>query len=165
MPLVIREPGGAGAGRRIKALTQPVDLLPTLLELFGQPVPANDHGHSLVPFLRGEEAIIREYACAGLQVGMRVEWALRTPQWGFVLPLQGEVEDAARSPQLYAKPEDRWEVNDVSQHHLELTEYFRQLLHEWAAATQQAGALLAPKLRDVEAELAAKTGDAGVAPA
>src|SRR5262249_32075934 len=34
LPLIVRLPGTAEAGRRIAALTQPVDLLPTLLETF-----------------------------------------------------------------------------------------------------------------------------------
>src|SRR5262249_57153350 len=35
LPLIVRLPGKARAGRRVGALTQSVDLMPTLLDLFG----------------------------------------------------------------------------------------------------------------------------------
>jgi arylsulfatase A-like enzyme len=154
LTLIVRMPAAAHAGRRIQALTQPIDLLPTLLELFGVAPPAGIHGHSLAPMLRGGDMPMRDYACVGLQIGLAVEWALRTPHWSYLLPLQGEIEDAARPAQLYAKPEDRWEVNDVRQHHLELSEHFDQVLRDFVAASQQPGTLAPPKLRDIEAELA-----------
>lgn len=157
LPLLMRFPGQEYAGQRIPALTQSMDLLPTLLELFGIPRPADLHAHSLLPLVRGEAGSVRDYAVSGLQLGLALEWALHTLEWSFLLPLQGEVEDAARPPQLYARPEDRWEVNDVRQHHLELCEHFVELLHAFAAATRQPGPLVPPKLRDVEAELATAT--------
>jgi arylsulfatase A-like enzyme len=149
LPLLVRQPRGI-AGRRVAALTQSLDLFPTLLDLFGVAIPSEIHGRSLVPLLRGDEAPVRGYACAGLQIGLAIEWALRTPEWAFLLPLQGEIEDATRPPQLYAKPEDRWEVNDLRQHHLELSEHFAQVLESFAEATHQPEPLAAPQLRDVE---------------
>jgi arylsulfatase A-like enzyme len=152
LPLLVRMPGGR-RGRRIASLTQSLDLVPTLLDLFGITIPDDVHGRSLLPLLRGEDAPVRDYACSGLQIGLAIEWSLRTPEWTFLLPLQGEIEDAVRPPQLYAKPEDRWEVNDVRQHHLELSEHFAQVLEAFAAAVQRPGPLAAPELRDVEVEL------------
>src|ERR1019366_5402924 len=40
VPLLMRLPGGAEAGQRIAALTQPLDLLPTFLEAMSQPAPS-----------------------------------------------------------------------------------------------------------------------------
>jgi arylsulfatase A-like enzyme len=154
LPLVVWLPGAESAGSHVPALTQSVDLMPTLLDLFGLPIPGEVQGYSLLPLLHGGGTRVRPYACAGLATGMAVEWALRTPEWSFLLPLQGEVEDAPRKLQLFAQPEDRWEVNDVSQHHLELVEHFQQLLRDFVKAAQQPGPLNPPVLRDVEAELA-----------
>ncbi len=64
LPLLVRLPGFAGAGRRVAALTQAVDLAPTLAEVFGLPV-FGCHGHSLAPLLHGNGEPVREYACAG----------------------------------------------------------------------------------------------------
>jgi arylsulfatase A-like enzyme len=155
LPLIIRLPGGAGAGRRIGALTQPVDLLPTLLEEFSLPAPTAVHGHSLRPLMHGGAERVRAYACTGLQQGGAVEWALRTPAWGFILTVPCAKDEPPRQPQLYVKPDDRWEVNNVVQHYLELAEHMEQTLRAFVAATEKPGPLKAPELRDVEAEPAA----------
>ena len=126
-PLIVRLPSAAEAGRRVSALTQPVDLLPTLLDYFGVPVPPT-HGRSLLPLLRGNCEGFRDYACSGYRIGETVEWALRTHEWAFLLPLPPAPGDPLRGPQLYVKPDDRWEVNNVLQHHLELGEQLEQTL-------------------------------------
>jgi hypothetical protein len=48
--------------------------------------------------------------------------ALITPNWKFILPVRAPASDPTRGPQLYARPDDPWEVNNVVQHHLELAE-------------------------------------------
>src|SRR5262249_40666480 len=146
LPLLVRLPGAAEAGRRVFALTQPVDLPPTLLESFGLPAP-EVHGHSLLPLARGETEQVRAYACSGLRLGDAVEWALRTPEWGFLLPVR-PAPDPTRRPQLYVKPDDRWEVNNVLQHHLELGEHLEQVLRGFVAATRRPGPVGGPGLRD-----------------
>lgn len=148
LPLLVRLPGSDAAGSRVAALTQSLDLLPTLLDLFGVAIPPEAHGRSLVPLIHGDETPVRDYACSGLQVGLAIEWALRTLDWAFLLPLQGEIEDAALPPQLFAKPEDRWEVNNVRQHHLELADHLVAVLKAFANAVQQPGPLVAPVLRE-----------------
>ena len=62
IPLLIATPEVAG-GRRVSALTQSVDLLPTLMALAG--VEKRDlgmHGYSLAPLLTGPSAWPRQYA-------------------------------------------------------------------------------------------------------
>jgi arylsulfatase A-like enzyme len=127
VPLIIRQPGAADAGLRINGLTQPVDLVPTVLDILGLPVPAG-HGQSLLPLIRGEVEQIRRHALSGLALGYSVEWAIRTPEHALLLPLSTPPEDPPRAPQLFIKPEDRWEVNDVRQHNLELAEELERTL-------------------------------------
>jgi arylsulfatase A-like enzyme len=146
LPLLLRLPKGEGAGRHVPALTQTVDVGPTVAEAFGVSLPGA-HGHSLLPLARGEAEQVRAYACAGLRAGGAIEWALRTPEWGFLLPLAAEGE--ARGPQLYVKPDDRWEVNNVVQHHLELSDRLEKTLRAFVRATEQAGPLEVPPLEDV----------------
>src|SRR5205823_3811944 len=150
LPLLVRWPGGAEPGLRLAGLTQPVDFLPTLLDLFGLPLP-EVHGYSLLPLLRGEKEAVRSYACAGLQIGRAIEWALRSPDWAFLLPVQPEPGDPPRASQLYVKPDDRCEVNNVRQHHLELAEHLEQVLNGFVAATRRPGPLEPPALEDLEA--------------
>jgi len=53
VPLVVRLPGAAQAGRRIDADVSLVDILPTVLTLAGAVIPADVDGRSLVPLLQG----------------------------------------------------------------------------------------------------------------
>lgn len=55
IPLLIAPPRNAGiAPRRSRALTQTTDLMPTLLELFGQPIPPEVTGRSLLDVMRDD---------------------------------------------------------------------------------------------------------------
>ncbi len=53
VPLMIRAPGGV-RGRRVSALTESTDLMPTILDLIGASPPPGVDGRSLRPFLQGE---------------------------------------------------------------------------------------------------------------
>lgn len=121
IPLILRLPGRAEAGRRVSAVTQSADLMPTLLDAFGVPCPDVD-GKSLLPLARKEVEKVREVAYIGGRANDCVEWAVRTPEWCYLLPIQSASGDPPRGPQLYAKPDDRWEVNNVLQHYEELAE-------------------------------------------
>ena len=53
MPLIIKQEGNAGAGRRIADLVQHIDLVPTILDLVKAPGAGNLRGRSLKPLLEG----------------------------------------------------------------------------------------------------------------
>lgn len=54
VPLMVRWPGGAKPGAVTDLFALNVDFAPTMLDLAGQPVPADMQGRSLAPVLRGE---------------------------------------------------------------------------------------------------------------
>jgi len=57
VPLVIKFPAGEFAGSRRSELVELVDLLPTVLEIAGVPLPGDRiNGRSLIPILRGEQS-------------------------------------------------------------------------------------------------------------
>jgi arylsulfatase A-like enzyme len=147
LPLILRLPAAADAGRRVPALTQPADLFPTLLELLGADLPAEPvHGHSLVPLATGKADPVREYACSGLVVDGATEWAIRTPDRALLLPGPQPEGDPPREPQLYEKPDDRWEVNDLRPRNVELAEQLEAVLRKYVAAVQHPGPLVVPAL-------------------
>jgi len=150
VPLIMRLPGGREAGRRVDSLTQPVDILPTLLEWFQHSPSSVAHGKSLLPLATRRSDPIREYAVSGLGGGKGTEWALQTPQWKLILPARSGAEDAGRSPQLFEKPDDRWEVNDLRAKHLEWTEHLEERLHAFVAAAAADGPLAAPRLESYD---------------
>ena len=65
LPLIVRLPAAAHAGRRVAALTQPADLTATLLCWFGQPSTLT-HAISLAPLCEGHAQATRDYVCAAI---------------------------------------------------------------------------------------------------
>lgn len=138
VPLILRFPGAEYAGSRIDAITQPGDLQSTLHTERARsasegaapeaPPPLAGASGSLRSLLHGDMNTIRPHAVSRLRIGDSAEWSLRTPDWAYVLPIQVPVDDPPRAPQLYVKPDDRWEVNDVRQHHLELADELEKTL-------------------------------------
>lgn len=67
VPLIIRWPGHIPPNGRVSEMVELVDVLPTLLELCGQPAPPDLHGKSLVPLIKGvpgakgREVVVSEY--------------------------------------------------------------------------------------------------------
>lgn len=55
IPWFVKQPGSAGAGRRVRTVVQQVDLLPTLLDLVRAPLPSGLRGRSLRAILDGND--------------------------------------------------------------------------------------------------------------
>jgi arylsulfatase A-like enzyme len=130
LPLLLRWPHARQAGLRVNTLTQPANLAPTLRELFGLALPTQDgpyDGRSLVPLARGNDLPLRLQAVSGLRRGERLHGGIRSAGW--YLMSDGGVR--GESWRLYVKPDDRWEVNDIHQHNLELTEEMERGLQEF----------------------------------
>lgn len=127
VPLLLRQPNGRQAGERCQQLVQPPDLCVSLWEMFQlEPDPVGRWGRSLLaapdpalPARRDRAATVSPAA-----------HALRTPAWLFIQRADGPRE-------LYAKPDDRYEVNEVGNRCLEAAE---QLADAWSD-TQQAAQL------------------------
>lgn len=60
VPLIVKLPGGQGAGRRVSAPVQHVDLVPTVLDWLGAARPAVLKGRSLRPLLDSRSASLGE---------------------------------------------------------------------------------------------------------
>lgn len=89
VPLVIRYPWMVKPGGRCGAMvTNMLDLVPTILELAGLPVPENIDGVSLMPYLRGERTdSIRRYALStynGQQFGLFTQRMIRNERYKYV---------------------------------------------------------------------------------
>ena len=59
--LLARWPAELSGGRRVRGMTSNIDLLPTLMEVIEQPVPAGVEGRSVVPLVLGEADRVRDH--------------------------------------------------------------------------------------------------------
>jgi arylsulfatase A-like enzyme len=103
VPLWVRFPDGLGEAVRSQALVGPADLPRTILDWWHVADPPRAPGAaSLLPLVREDVESVRDRVCL---VSNGTERAIRTPAW--------YLRDAD-APELFAKPDDRWEVNDVA---------------------------------------------------
>ncbi len=88
IPLLVRLPGQR-AGHR-QAFAQPPDLMPTILDLAGIPIPSTVQGDSLVPVLRGERDSGRPFAITSRSlihgVGWREFTTITNEEWSLIYP-------------------------------------------------------------------------------
>src|SRR5262245_45646673 len=143
LPLIMRLPDTNGAGRRVPELTQPIDILPTLLDWFGLTAIAHRHGHSLLPLMRGEGRPIRGYAVSGLDS----ELALQTSEWMLRAPPPPTGGEEPQPSQLFRKPDDRGEVNDLRARHLEWAEHLEERLRGFVNVAAKPGPLEPPAVK------------------
>jgi tetratricopeptide (TPR) repeat protein len=58
VPLIVKQPDSTGSGRRVTAVAQQVDVVPTVLDLVRGPIPSGLRGRSLRPVLDSENGVI-----------------------------------------------------------------------------------------------------------
>lgn len=121
VPLIVRCPGCLFAGTRVWALTQPDDLWRHVANVLESP---------LASLMSGSMETIRPHAISSWRMGPRSEHAIRTDDWALLLPGDRDADDPPRERQLYLKPDDRWEVNDLAQQEAERAEDLERLLRE-----------------------------------
>lgn len=113
VPLLVWRGDDQGAAARDQALVQPADLAATLLDWFSTPsLTITNIAHSLLPLTQSPSADWPRDRAVSIAAGQR---AVRTPAW-FLRESHGDGDghhDESRY-ELFGKPDDRWEVNDVA---------------------------------------------------
>ncbi len=145
VPLLMIGPG-VQKGRSIPDVVELVDLFPTILEVFGSPVPSSNQGKSLWPVLRGEERSPRtafgslptlmEEHNLGQGPGRYVIWDER---WKLRLDERAG-EGSARErvvAGLFEWNNDPAEIDDQSVRHPQVAESLRQGLETWIHAMSE----------------------------
>jgi arylsulfatase A-like enzyme len=147
IPWLMRLPGGVGAAARSQALVQPADLPATLLSWWQAPATASAGGGlDLLPIVRDEAETVRDRVA--LRSGAN-ERAIRTPAWHMRLSRAPTLAGDAVVRRLYAKPDDRWEMNEVSDRCGEVPDLLAQTLAEIEQAHQHGPPLSPPALPEV----------------
>ncbi len=110
IPFIVRYPGVVRSGQVSDALVSSLDVMPTILDLAGVPIPNGIEGKSLKPLLTGKEAHLRDAvfseACgvAGLGIGHRM---VRTRDWKYML-------SDANDEGLFDLRADPYEMNNLA---------------------------------------------------
>lgn len=120
VPWMMRLPGPRDAVSRSQAMVEPADLWATLLDAWGiDDAPVSPTAISLLPIVRGQTEPTRDRLCV---LGPNGRRAIRTPAWHLLTDSE---------PALYAKPDDRWEVNDVASRCREVAECLQDALMQY----------------------------------
>ena len=110
LPLIVRYPNGEHAGRRGSGFTQPEDL------------------HDLSKLLTTtRDHVITRHSLHGSS-----EISIRTAEWTYLHPMTTAEDDDERRPKLFARPDDRWEVNDLAARTPEVVEELANRLQSLA---------------------------------
>jgi arylsulfatase A-like enzyme len=147
IPLIVRLPPGGPAGARPRALVSNIDVMPSLLELLGVPIPAGVEGLSFAAaFGQKELAEHREAAFSeatkpyDTRHEAGAEWqnerkfrSIRTPRWKLV---RRPLRDQTR---LFDLSHDPREQRDLSGQRPKLTMKLRSRLEAWSAEAHPKG--------------------------
>jgi arylsulfatase A-like enzyme len=138
VPWLMQLPDAVGAAVRSQALVEPSDLWASLLDWWGiGDVPRSPTAESVLRLVRQEAVSLRDRLGVAGQRGQR---AIRTPAWY----LRGVVE-----PELYAKPDDRWEINNVATRCQDVVESLQDALTQYELALPDGRISDLPPLSDV----------------
>src|SRR5258708_2018043 len=106
VPLLVKLPNRREAGKEVEAQVRTTDILPTILELLGLPIPEKLDGASLTPFFTGSETTPRT-VFGQTDYPLRFEWAplrsVRKEGFKFI---------EAPKPELYDLRSDPGEVHN-----------------------------------------------------
>jgi membrane-anchored protein YejM (alkaline phosphatase superfamily) len=90
VPLLMRLPGERQAGKRVPALTESVDLLPTIFDLIGADYPANGtQGRSLLPLIAGDREAVKDHVFCRAG-GRPAKYLVRNKEYALILYSNGE---------------------------------------------------------------------------
>jgi len=95
--------------------------------------------------IRGKRTKLRDYGCMGMDVE---EFAIRTHNWHLILPMVND-PDEPRTTELYRKPEDRWDQNNVIDQHRDVADSLELALRRFVEAVGKDEIEDLPGLRDV----------------
>jgi arylsulfatase A-like enzyme len=128
VPLLVRFPGSKHGLERSQRIVQPHEIFAFVAEACGWIEQAGERSSAVLRELRGD---VREAATLACSVGSQ-QRSIRTPAWYL------RESQAASGPQyeLFAKPDDRWEANEVSSRCGDAVELLAAELDRFAASAQ-----------------------------
>jgi len=107
VPFLLRLPQEQRALSRVSQLTYPADLPATILSFIDLGhLPPGD-GHDAIDEVTPRRSIL-------LATGGNSNLSIRTPAWYLRMDAESTDDDLAEDLELFVKPDDRWEANDIA---------------------------------------------------
>ena len=112
VPLLVKQPDGEGAGRRIAVPVQHIDILPTVLDLVRAPIPSDLRGRSLRAVLEGDAGevpdrpIYAESLAEHFRFGRPAKFAVADSDHLYIRGEREELIDLERGDVTSPPPED-----------------------------------------------------------
>ena len=135
VPLIVRMPGGTGAGGRTAALTELVDIYPSLCDLCGITPPPNVEGTSFKPVLEDPDREWKQFAISQTprEDGKVMGYSMRTDRYRFN---RWQWQDGSRVEfELYDQRKDPGETVNIAKENVETVQRLdRQLAKGWRGA-------------------------------
>jgi len=122
VPFILRHPRESFAVKECDAVVNSVDVLPSLLDMVGLPIPAHIQGHSFLPLLKGEQDMFPAFAVSEWN-GILQNMHARAPFFADVLDLHVRCVVTKRW-KLILTPGDRSELYDLESDPLEQRNVF-----------------------------------------
>jgi len=122
IPFLMRLPGVIKPGTVVRQPVSQIDLMPTILDYVGQPVPERIHGRSLRPLIEGRDVPWRDYAFCQRADHLRM---IRTDRYKYVFGLKPSI---VALYDLHADPEENNNLADLPQHADLVRQMHRHLL-------------------------------------
>src|SRR5229473_2141958 len=114
VPLLVKLPNRREAGKEVEAQVRTTDILPTILELLGLPIPETLDGASLTPFFTGSETTPRT-VFGQTDYPLRFEWAplrsVRKEGFKFIEAPKPELYDLRSDPRELHNEYEPWNAD------------------------------------------------------
>lgn len=132
VPLILTYPQSLPKGKRIQALCQHSDLVPTILELAKIRPPREigpTDGHSLLPLITGKKKQNRGFVIS-CEANWQLKRAIRTQHWKLIHSLK---KDVYGNPvwELYNLKEDPGETRNVFAKHPPIAKKLKETMDRW----------------------------------
>lgn len=154
VPLLIKFPSDSAFPQTNGSLTALIDVMPSLLEFLGIPVPPDVDGKSFIPVLAGRAREQRRYFFAEALAWGPERKAVRTREYKYILTRPGvphyeprakvydSLLDTNESEELYRIAEDRQELHNEIRDHPDLATTLRKITDPlWKVARREGAAV------------------------
>jgi len=131
IPLILWAPGRLPAGKRISNFVEHVDIAPTVLKIFGEPIPEKMAGQDLLGLIQDKQEKRRDFVV--LSNGcIEAKRGIRTQRWKLIKSLILSRDPFGNPPiELYDLQKDPNELTNVAEEKPEIANQLELRLTRW----------------------------------